>query len=126
MHTRVDLDADPARHPDWLHTIDTMHPDICLLPPAIYGWSFAVKKWGSIFVEYLSAIPFNHGAFENLVLPEDNKKLIKSLIETQAKITEAPILEDGIKGKGTGLVILLHGGPGSFILLIKLRYELRA
>jgi hypothetical protein len=41
-----------------------------------------------------------------LVLPEEKKVLIKSLVENSAEFT------DIISGKGGGCIFLLHGSPG--------------
>lgn len=63
--------------------------------------------------------------FNNLVLPEDHKEIVRALVKTHARRsvhdqnhdnkTEEPSPNrymDLVKGKGQGLIILLHGVPG--------------
>ncbi|KAL9012908.1 MAG: hypothetical protein Q9180_009059, partial [Flavoplaca navasiana] len=56
-------------------------------------------------------------AFKKLVLPEEQKTLIKSLVSRHGEDSthnegSFPQVEDIIQGKGRGVVILLHGPPG--------------
>ncbi|CAE6434190.1 unnamed protein product [Rhizoctonia solani] len=88
-------------------------PDLCLLPPAVFGWSFELRKWGQFMVEKLSPITFEPNAFSHLVLPEDDKQFIKALVEAQAVSGEVPAFEDVVPGKGSGLVMLFHGSTGT-------------
>ncbi|KAF8601460.1 P-loop containing nucleoside triphosphate hydrolase protein [Ceratobasidium sp. AG-I] len=93
--------------------MDEDNPDICRLPPVIQGWSFEAKKWGSLVVEDLPEIPFVSSAFEGLVLPEEDKKVVQALVEAQVKHGDLSLFKDAIPGKGNGLVLLLHGSPGT-------------
>ena len=51
---------------------------------------------------------WNDEAFENLVLPDDRKDLLKSLVESHNESG----FDDFVEGKGHGLVINLFGPPG--------------
>lgn len=53
---------------------------------------------------------WNDGAFENLVLPRDQKSLIRSLVEAHGAGLAS--FDDFVEGKGKGLVINLFGNPG--------------
>ncbi|KAG9101569.1 hypothetical protein FS749_005798 [Ceratobasidium sp. UAMH 11750] len=108
-----DLGEDCAKKDTWVCTLSEDHPDLCLLPSALQGWSFAAKKWGHLLVEKLSLIPFQADVFKHLVVPEDEKKLIQALVEAQAGLRGMTLINDIISGKGAGLVILLHGNPGT-------------
>jgi hypothetical protein len=55
-------------------------------------------------------IEWNKRAFDRLVLDPKTKELITALVEVRIKTGRA---EDIIGGKGNGLMILLHGGPGT-------------
>ncbi|CAE7069500.1 unnamed protein product [Rhizoctonia solani] len=88
-------------------------PELYLLPPTVFGWSFELRRWGQFMVEKLSPITFEPNAFTHLVLPEDDKQFIKALVEARATTEEAPIFEDVVPGKGSGLVMLFHGGTGT-------------
>jgi len=49
-------------------------------------------------------------AFEHLVIDEETKDLIQALVTTKLKTDQGT---DLIAGKGNGLIMLLHGGPGT-------------
>lgn len=51
-------------------------------------------------------VTWNESAFASLAVPENTKELIEALVKN--KIDNDRSL-DYIRGKGTGLVILLHG-----------------
>jgi len=53
---------------------------------------------------------WNKEAFKSLVLDRKTKGLIEALISNQL---EAEKSTDLISGKGNGLILLLHGGPGT-------------
>lgn len=55
----------------------------------------------------MQEIVYDDDAFDRLVLPNEKKKLIRSLVEnTQTSFS------DIISGKGGGCIFLLHGSPG--------------
>ena len=60
-------------------------------------------------VEKICDVDWNTDAFANLVLPNDRKHLLQSLVEAHHKEVG---FDDFIKGKGHGLVINLFGPPG--------------
>jgi DNA helicase TIP49 (TBP-interacting protein) len=55
-------------------------------------------------------IEWNKSAFDRLVLDPKTKELITALVQVRIATGRA---EDIIEGKGNGLMILLHGGPGT-------------
>jgi SpoVK/Ycf46/Vps4 family AAA+-type ATPase len=55
-------------------------------------------------------VEWNKSAFDSLVLDEDTKELIHALVTNKI---EAERGTDMIHSKGTGLIMLLHGGPGT-------------
>ncbi|TQN67033.1 ATPase family AAA domain-containing protein 3 [Colletotrichum shisoi] len=55
-------------------------------------------------------VQWNTGAFESLVISRKMKRLIQALITNQI---EAEHSTDIISGKGNGIIMLLHGGPGT-------------
>ncbi|PLB44558.1 P-loop containing nucleoside triphosphate hydrolase protein [Aspergillus steynii IBT 23096] len=81
-----------------------------LLPATIPAFGFHDKKWISVSVEGIRDIKWNAEAFNHLVLKHTKKELIKALV---AKHTAAGDTNDVIEGKGNGLILLLHGGPGT-------------
>ncbi|KAI4616840.1 hypothetical protein J4E83_006421 [Alternaria metachromatica] len=84
-----------------------------MLPPTIKGYGFHNKKWNTLLVEHIQDIKWNSGVFENrLVLQEDKKELVKALVTVHIEKSRE-IKTDFMDGKGEGLIILLHGGPGT-------------
>jgi SpoVK/Ycf46/Vps4 family AAA+-type ATPase len=64
-------------------------------------------------VERTGPVLWNNNAFEDhLVLKDTKKELIKALV-TMHIATSNSSTSDIIEGKGKGLIILLHGGPGT-------------
>ncbi|KAH8652863.1 hypothetical protein BGZ61DRAFT_575180 [Ilyonectria robusta] len=72
----------------------------------IPGLSLVWKRWAHFRVEYIQEVQFDDNAFDQLVLSEDKKQLIKSLVQQQGGYVEG--FDDIVKGKGKGLVFL-HG-----------------
>ncbi|QRW20661.1 AAA family ATPase [Rhizoctonia solani] len=93
---------------------DTRLPDdiICLTPPTHKAWSFAAKTWGKVLVTNLSEIIFDELAFDQLVLRPEYKKIIKAMVETHSE-SGNDLARDLVSGKGGGLVMVLHGKPGT-------------
>ena len=81
-----------------------------LLPATINGFNMRNKKWEELDVDRISDVCWNTEAFDNLVIDPTTKKLIEALVMRQL---EADKGTDMIAGKGQGLIILLHGGPGT-------------
>ncbi|KAG8762421.1 hypothetical protein FRC11_009503 [Ceratobasidium sp. 423] len=93
-------------------TIAEDDEDLVLLPPTLHGYSFVAKTWGEILVEHLSPVPFQPHIFNHLVLRNDYKSMIRSLVDAHAGKGESALLTDVVTGKGGGLIIVLHGKPG--------------
>jgi hypothetical protein len=78
----------------------------------VCGFAFAEKKWVEFYVDKLEPIEWNDGAFDHLVLPTRQKSLVKALVESHMKQATEGGFDDVIKGKGRGLICILHGCPG--------------
>lgn len=61
-------------------------------------------------VKHIVDVSWDDTAFERLVLDSSKKRLIKALITVQIDAKQ-PL--DVIEGKGNGLILLLHGAPGT-------------
>ena len=61
-------------------------------------------------VDRISNVEWNKRAFETLVVDDDIKELIQVLVTNQLATEKST---DLISGKGNGLIVLLHGGPGT-------------
>ncbi|KAJ6576060.1 P-loop containing nucleoside triphosphate hydrolase protein [Mycena vulgaris] len=85
--------------------------ELLLATNVIRGFSFAEKKWFLLFIDNFSEISWNEASFDRLVLPEASKTLIRALVTSHLR-SEDEKFDDIIKGKGRGLVTVLHGSPG--------------
>lgn len=83
----------------------------CLLASALVrGFSFNEKKWVDMFVDNLTPVKWNEQCFDQLVLQARQKKLVQALVTEH--ISNTSDFDDIVKGKGKGLVLVLHGPPG--------------
>jgi ATPase family associated with various cellular activities (AAA) len=109
----------PAGHMPGTITTHAQPKDIKVVPedelmlcsPTVFGYAFTEKAWAQMTVDGISPIVWDTEAYEKLVLPEDTKKLVKSLV--QACRTETKLIKDIISTKGSGVVFVLHGEPGT-------------
>ncbi|KAL8932369.1 MAG: hypothetical protein Q9216_006865 [Gyalolechia sp. 2 TL-2023] len=98
-------------------TKSTTEDDNCLLLPArVLGYCFNTKVWAQFHVNKVQAIesPNVANLMQKLIFPEDAsgvKEDLERLIKHHGS-TKKSLIVDPIKGKGAGLVILLHGPPG--------------
>ena len=110
---RIYIDEAIDRFDTWPETVanDEQPNDkvLTVLPPNIFGFDFQEKEWISLQVDLLAEIKWNKTAFNRLVLPAKTKELIQALVTS--KISDQ--VRDVIENKGNGLVVLLHGGPGT-------------
>jgi hypothetical protein len=88
---------------------------LLLLPYRICGYSLHHRKWFPLNVSLLQEVLEPVDLLEKLVLPEEHRAMLLALIRGQAQKT--PQYDDGImdvvQGKSRGVLILLHGAPGT-------------
>lgn len=82
--------------------------DEMILPSYIHGFDFMEREWVKIRVDLVEDVQWNKKSFDRLVLPSGTKTMIQALVT--ARLSE---MQDIVAHKGNGLVILLHGGPGT-------------
>jgi hypothetical protein len=75
--------------------------------PQLYGFSLAVKQWGKLDLDGMSDIQWRDDAWDKLVVDEEKKDLVYSLVKFHGTG-----FTDIIEGKGGGTIFLLHGPPG--------------
>lgn len=99
------------------------HQDIAdeekmLLPPLVYGFILRSRKWAKFDIRNIRNVEYTSG-FDDLVLPCGHKETVRALVANHAR--QPPTGKnksqnqdsiDLVRGKGKGLVILLHGAPG--------------
>ncbi|KAF4845361.1 putative 26S proteasome regulatory subunit-like protein [Colletotrichum siamense] len=107
----------PTEHPinyawpkkiKWEHKITP--ETILLLPSTVHGFNLQEKKWVDLDVDKFHPVAWNKNAFKRLVLEEKIKEMIYALVDIQ---TATKRMDDIITGKGNGLIVLLHGSPGT-------------
>ncbi|KAI0401474.1 hypothetical protein F4802DRAFT_580379 [Xylaria palmicola] len=105
--------------------------DLVIISYRVFGYVLRNRKWAQLDLTYLTEVQPSGAedrdanskgqgtteavtAFDQLVLPPGHKNMIMSLITQHFREKEALYDErtDIIRGKGKGLIILLHGAPG--------------
>ncbi|KAF4839677.1 26S proteasome regulatory subunit 4-like protein A [Colletotrichum siamense] len=81
-----------------------------LASPMVRGFDLTSKKWGLFFIDSVTEVEWNEGAFDQLVLPHDYKTIVRAFVEAQ--MSSASGFDDIIRGKGQGIIMLLSGEPG--------------
>ncbi|XDG06063.1 hypothetical protein ABKA04_005678 [Annulohypoxylon sp. FPYF3050] len=103
------------------NSIDELGPEILkednppdklkyLMPMMIKGYNLKRKKWVDLRADSIREVVWNTRAFESLEIGRTAKKTIQALISNQIESEKST---DLISGKGNGLILLLHGGPGT-------------
>jgi len=96
------------------------------MPGQVYVFVIRLRDFKLLFVTLIRDVQLNKSGFDDLVLPKRHRKLIKALVDRHATgsrpietrfTDEQPIAAlndnpDIVRGKGKGLIILLHGVPG--------------
>lgn len=98
--TREEMEADCPPEEDFKY----------LLPLTVKGFNLRRKKWLDLKVDQLSDVTWNKTAFQTLVVENRTKDLIQALVSNQLAVERST---DLIADKGNGLILLLHGGPGT-------------
>ena len=100
---------------------------IMLLPLRVYGYAMLNRKWFPLNINLVNDITpgqahMTAARYDDLVLPDGHKKLLQAIVKNQVRDPKQTRSErkgdldefqmDVVKGKGKGLIILLHGAPG--------------
>ncbi|KAH9908654.1 P-loop containing nucleoside triphosphate hydrolase protein [Xylariomycetidae sp. FL2044] len=97
---------------DAMEATETPSDDIlAMLPPVIHAFDLSTKVWQLIQTERITDVTWNKDAFKQLVIPADTRELVEAAVTMHGSNMKAS--PDIIAGKGQGLLILLHGGPGT-------------
>lgn len=89
--------------------------DMLLANAMVRGYSLSAKRFLEFSLDKVSPIEWNDKCFEELVLDAGTKKTVQALVSTHSRQkTELADedFDDIVKGKGKGLVCVLHGPPG--------------
>lgn len=116
--------VDIRRHDPWPQYLSTLSEpsavDLVVMPSAVHGFYLTEKQWICIDVDGIHDIKWNKTAYDRLVIPDESKVLIQALVTVRKSqkgvkhgLGVAGKRVDIIAGKGNGLIMLLHGGPGT-------------
>ncbi|UZP36826.1 hypothetical protein NXS19_004642 [Fusarium pseudograminearum] len=87
----------------------------------VFGFVLRSRKWAQLDLSFLSyenadARTLSVNAFNRLELPDGHREMVKSLVVQHFRSKQTSFTKDEqtdlIKGKGKGLILLLHGAPG--------------
>ena len=92
-----------------------------LLPNRVYGFVLRSRKWYFLDIDKISQLQPHSEGFQSLILPKGVARVVEGLVQTHGP-QDKPLLKgnplepehhvDLVRGKGKGLIILLHGAPG--------------
>jgi hypothetical protein len=116
----VDENGDPIRSQRIDQLSDTSdlrnkkftEEELLLTSPVVLGFAFSEKLWLEFSLSGVKGITYNEDAFDSLVLPPNQKDIVRALVESH-KFNAAKTIDDVVQGKGKGLVAVLHGPPGT-------------
>ena len=86
--------------------------ELLLTSPVVLGFAFSEKLWLEFTISGIHDITWNEKAFDSLVLPPNQKSIVRALVESH-KFSAHKAIDDVVQGKGKGLVSVLHGPPGT-------------
>jgi hypothetical protein len=81
----------------------------CLFDSLVPGFSLSAKRWCFFQIDRMIEFEYNTRAFESLSLPLKQKTMLSLLVRSHTMELQ---FDDLVKGKGRGLIFLLHGEPG--------------
>jgi hypothetical protein len=76
----------------------------------IPGFALNEKQWAFFDVDLIEDMELNVDAWNSLLMNEHQKRMILSLVQVHED--DRVGFDDVIKGKGKGMIFLLHGEPG--------------
>ena len=92
-----------------------------LLPNRVYGFVLRSRRWYFLDIDTIHSVHRRSEGFESLILPQGVARLVEGLVQTHGVRDRKPVTGDEsdsehqfdlVRGKGKGLIILLHGAPG--------------
>lgn len=104
-----DIEEKPEDYDHELREIT--YDEMLLCSSSVLGFALGSHKWIQMRVDDLAEVHWSADAIDRLVLDKRQKRVLSSLISS-------PVFTEGIDGdvigwKGKGLVMLLHGAPGT-------------
>ncbi|KAF5613304.1 TOB3 (member of AAA-ATPase family) [Fusarium subglutinans] len=105
---RKTFEEDNYSHVTMIEEVDD--PELFLCPPYALGYSTGRKEWCRYLVDNLRDVAWKENAWSSLILDQEQKQVLKALVMSHKHPERVRSLSEQ---KGKGLVVLLHGTPGS-------------
>jgi hypothetical protein len=93
--------------------------DFALLPDRVIGFDFYRRKFCILALDCLHPVRVRKEGWDDLKLPSGHKNMVQAQVRThflrkqsQQSHASRDVDIDLVRGKGLGLIILLHGAPG--------------
>ncbi|KAK1990492.1 P-loop containing nucleoside triphosphate hydrolase protein, partial [Colletotrichum falcatum] len=90
-----------------------------LCPSTVMAYMFRTRTWEYVYTKNLQQPRFDENMISNLVMSEQRLKTLKALSKSFARVNkhgqgirDSNWSADFVRGKGNGLIFLLHGKPG--------------
>lgn len=77
---------------------DFTEEEFLIASPVVLGFAFSEKLWLEFTVSGVNEIDWNEGAFDSLVLPENQKAIVKALVESHT-FEASRNIDDVIQGR---------------------------
>ncbi|KAI1452439.1 P-loop containing nucleoside triphosphate hydrolase protein [Annulohypoxylon moriforme] len=86
-----------------------------LLPTRLRGFALRHKLWMIFELESARSIVRENKdlALKNLIIPDEDRRVLTAVTRKHINSKASPLFSDFIHGKGEGLILLLHGPPGT-------------
>ncbi len=90
--------------------IKVVEPEPMLCPPYAVGYSLSRKNWCRLLINKITPVQWKERVWDSLILEDEKKLILRGLVTSHEYPDNA---RNQLEQKGKGLVILLHGTPGS-------------
>ena len=95
------------------HTGELSELDYTLFPTFVQGYVLNNRVWAKLDLDVLTTISSTQSKFDTLRIPNSpHKEALTALVGVCSSNSLSQITLDIIPGKGSGIIILLHGRPG--------------
>jgi ATPase family protein associated with various cellular activities (AAA) len=101
-----------------VNPLDLKENQKVLFPCEVYGFALLSRSWAALDIDLVRDVEYADG-WDNLVINRTIKETVLALVKNHARASDqgnslegAVSSVDLVRGKGKGLIILLHGEPG--------------
>ncbi|OMP87521.1 ATPase family gene 2 protein [Diplodia seriata] len=105
---KAEEERSPDEHDDAPRPLTVEQLLICM--PRVKGFDLQDNEWCEFDVNGIRDIDFKDDAFQKLMIPKEEKRLLKAFMNRNE--LDEHSWDDVVPGKGKGIIILLYGPPG--------------